>query len=368
MVAIHKDMRILQYQKAVTPPYSRYAVCLPEMFSRLERFLARLLPETILAGLVLFRRRNCYDAVVTAHYRTTIIFGLLCRLFGRRCLHVVKELYLDETVLHARSARVVFRCALRHCDCVITNCSAEIPAYSEFLDLPADRFVFLPWPANIPVSTDAADAGYVFAAGRSFRDWPVLFAVARRFPEATFIVTAESSAIAGLDRPANVQLRCDVPRRTYLELLRGARVVVVPLLPTVRSTGQAVILEAMALAKPVVTAAVPGVLDYVGDGENGLLYEAGNVDSLTEQLDLLLADASLRRRLGRGAVRSVRTTFNKVRYARKMVRLLRGLLRIRQSMPGTAEPPVQVLAARVTVESSAERAESPMQRLPRGMS
>jgi glycosyltransferase involved in cell wall biosynthesis len=344
-------MRILQYQKATTPPYSRYVACLPEMFSRLERFLARLLPEPILAGLVLFRRRNCYDAVVTAHYRTSIIFGLLCRLFGRRCRHVVKELYLDEAVLHARFARSVFRLALRHCECVITNCSAEIPVYSEFLDLPADRFVFLPWPSNLPISTDAPDDGYVYAAGRSFRDWQVVFDAARRFPEATFIVTAESSALAGLDRPNNVRLCCDVPRKKYLELLHGARIVVVPLLPTVRSTGQAVILEAMALGKPIVTAAVPGVLDYLSDGENGLLYEASDVESLTEQLDLLLADGNLRHRLGRGAVRSIRSTFNKVRYSRKMVRLMRDLVRRKpQPVSGAPEPPVQVLAARVAVD------------------
>lgn len=349
-------LRILQAQKAVTSPYREHADDVTEQRSRFERWLHRLLPDTVLTGFELFRRRHRYDAIVTAHYRTSLIFGLLSKLLGRKCLHIVKELYLDEAVLRSRRARWIFGWALSRCDCVITNCSAEIAAYSAFLGLPPERFRFLPWPSNLPVLPDAPDDGYVFAAGRSFRDWPVLFAAARAIPEATFVIVAEAGAIAGLDKPANVRLHCDIPREQYLDLLKGARVVVVPLFPTVRSTGQATILEAMSLGKPIVTARTPGVIDYIRDGQNGLFYEPADNQSLADRLTRLLTDPDLRQKLSQGGMRSVQTQFNKVRYARKMIRLLRNLL-VRRRSPAAVVPneTVEIISARISVEVPTER-------------
>jgi len=353
---------ILQAQKAVTPPYSRYAVDLGRQLSLLERLLAWVLSAEVVAGWALFRRRHRFDVVVTAHYRTSVIFGLLCNLFGRSALHVVKELYLDEAVLQSRLTRWVFRRALKGCDCIITNCSAEIPAYSTFLDLPADRFRFLAWPSNLPIDRAAPDDGYVFAAGRSFRDWATLFAAAREQPEATFVVVAEATAVNGLDRPDNVVLHCDVPRQQYLDLLHGARAVVVPLQPTVRSTGQATILEAMSLGKPILTARTPGVLDYVRAGRNGLFYDAGDSRMLAQQLERLLTDPDLRYRLSRHALRSIEQRFNKARYARRMLRLVRDLVANR---PPETTAPAEVISARVTLDAPGGRSSQLIDRTAR---
>jgi glycosyltransferase involved in cell wall biosynthesis len=289
-----------------------------------ERLLHRACPH-VGAGLSMFLRRNQYDVVVTEHYRTALVFGLLCNLFGRRSRHVVKELYLDDQVLQRPVVRSIFRIGLSRCDCIVSNCSAEIGPYSRFLNLPAERFRFVPWPSNLSPERADSDDGTIFAAGRAFRDWPVLFAAARRIA-ARFVVVAEASAVAGLEKPENVELHCNVPRRRYLDLLRRAQIVLVPLVPTVRSIGQAVILEGMALGKAVLTARVPAVLDYVDHGSNGWLYEAEDGDSLVRQLNRLLAYGELRRRLGEGALESVRNTFNKVHYADRLLALYRELV------------------------------------------
>jgi starch synthase len=59
--------------------------------------------------------------------------------------------------------------------------------------------------------------------------------------------------------------------------------------------------EAMAWGKPVVAAAVGGLLDLVEDGETGLLVPPGEPARLREALERLLADPALRRRLGEQA-------------------------------------------------------------------
>lgn len=56
--------------------------------------------------------------------------------------------------------------------------------------------------------------------------------------------------------------------------------------------------EAMAHGKPVVATAVGGFLDLVVDGETGLLVPPGDPAALRAALERLLADESLRRRLG----------------------------------------------------------------------
>jgi len=62
-----------------------------------------------------------------------------------------------------------------------------------------------------------------------------------------------------------------------------------------------VAMEAMACSRPVVAAHVGGLAEIITDGRNGLLFEAGNYEQLTEKLVALSNDAGLRERLGRQA-------------------------------------------------------------------
>ncbi|MEX2540794.1 MAG: glycosyltransferase [Trueperaceae bacterium] len=63
-----------------------------------------------------------------------------------------------------------------------------------------------------------------------------------------------------------------------------------------------VAMEAMASGVPAVGANAGGIPDVIQHGQNGLLFEPGDLDDLTEKLDLLLRDADLRMRLA-GAAR-----------------------------------------------------------------
>ena len=57
-------------------------------------------------------------------------------------------------------------------------------------------------------------------------------------------------------------------------------------------------LEAGACRKPVVATRVGGIPEVVQDGVNGYLVEPGDVDALTERVSELIADPSLRTRMG----------------------------------------------------------------------
>ena len=66
--------------------------------------------------------------------------------------------------------------------------------------------------------------------------------------------------------------------------------------------------QAMAHGRPVVATSVGGLADAIVDGETGLLVRPGDVPALRAALEKLLADASLRDRLGTaGRARAVET-------------------------------------------------------------
>ncbi len=70
------------------------------------------------------------------------------------------------------------------------------------------------------------------------------------------------------------------------------------------------VLDAWAYGLPVVTTPVGGIPDIVIDGENGLLFSPGDVETLVTQLNRLIEDADLRNMLKGKSEKLALTTFN----------------------------------------------------------
>ena len=73
------------------------------------------------------------------------------------------------------------------------------------------------------------------------------------------------------------------------------------LLPSEQESFGLAALEAMACEVPVIASRVGGVPEVVNDGETGFLSEVGDIDKMAEDAARLLADADLRRNMGRRA-------------------------------------------------------------------
>ena len=70
------------------------------------------------------------------------------------------------------------------------------------------------------------------------------------------------------------------------------------------------LLEYMAMGRAVAAPRLEGIADLVDDGDNGLLFAAGDARSLQATLGRLMNDAALRLRLGRAARRKVEDRLN----------------------------------------------------------
>ncbi len=82
-----------------------------------------------------------------------------------------------------------------------------------------------------------------------------------------------------------------------------------------------VLMEAMAVELPVVSTAISGIPELIRSGHDGVLVPERDVDGLAGALERLLADATLRRRLGENARATVLEKFNSAANARSLAEL-----------------------------------------------
>lgn len=87
-----------------------------------------------------------------------------------------------------------------------------------------------------------------------------------------------------------------------------------------------VVLEAMAMSRPVIATAIGGSLDQVVDGKTGFLVPPGDADALAAKLEVLLRDYSLREQMGLAARRRLEECFSIDQMVEKLLAVYREAL------------------------------------------
>lgn len=259
----------------------------------------------------LFRASGAYDLVITLGVRESMAYGLLCLLAGRDPKQIMTEVFIDEprntpawlvkTWLYRRLARRSLG--------ILTNSTGEIATMSERYRLPKERFRFVPLNSTLAdAGRSDADDGYLLSAGRTLRDYPTLVRAAATLDTPVRIVCGHDDVFPE-PLPPHVLVERELAFADYVRRIARCTLLVVPLHPTGRATGQVVMLDAMAMGKPVIATRTPGTVDYIRHGENGWLVEPGDADGLARAIATLLADPALRRRLGDQALADVHASY-----------------------------------------------------------
>ncbi|MGH2514464.1 MAG: glycosyltransferase family 4 protein [Ktedonobacterales bacterium] len=267
--------------------------------TRLGRLIARAAGIRPALAWTAFRRRRAYDVLYTDGENVGLPLALLLTL--RRAhpgqpRHVMLTHYLST-----RPKRILFRLgAGAHIDTLIVHSSAQRQLAITTLRMPPARVALLPYFADatfwhpltssssmlnppsspLPLPSDPSISvvlnytpPIVCAVGLEFRDYDTLAQAARGLHAYVRIAAASTwshhSAFTGtpnLPRNVTVQSYTYLPLR---DLYAAARVVAVPLHEVDNQAGITVILEAMAMGKPVVVTATRGQTDVVRDRRNG---------------------------------------------------------------------------------------------------
>ena len=261
-----------------------------------------------LQAILLWARQGHYDVILTMGARESLIYGLLCLLTGRRSKQVMTEVFVDDENAKNpfwRLKTALYRLISKRAIGILTNSSSEIETLSKRLLVSSEIIRYVPMHTNIlqPEYCDRTE-DFVLTAGYTRRDYPTLLNAAPDIG-ARIVIICSQTDLQTVSIPGNVTILRDLPRHTYLDYLRRAAVVVLPLQPTERSTGQVVLLEAMALGKPVVATRTPGTLDHIRHGENGLFVPPHDGTSLAREVHSLLENPTTAARLGRQAFEDI---------------------------------------------------------------
>jgi glycosyltransferase involved in cell wall biosynthesis len=233
------------------------------------RLLAAAVGPNLTQAWLAFTRRRAYDVIVTDGEHIGIPLALLLKVArDRGTTHI--------TIGHRLSSpkkRPFFRWlkVQSHMHRIVIHSSRQRELAIADLGIPADQLQLVPYQVDADFwrPQPVAELRLVVSAGLEHRDYPTLFRAVGRLDAAVVVGAASHysrsrNSAADAEPPANVQVggfRYVALRDLYAQ----AAVVVVPLDDVDFQAGVTTILEAMAMAKPVVVTETYGGGDIILD-------------------------------------------------------------------------------------------------------
>jgi glycosyltransferase involved in cell wall biosynthesis len=270
------------------------------------------------------------DVVVMASHIEAWAFGALRLLRRRRMPSLV---LLGFIFTQRRSSltnllrRLYFRLVFSFIDQAICHSPLEVERYTDLFRGCRARFVFIPYGLHIvgrEIPTRSAATRtlqpYVFSAGRSGRDYPTLFAAFRSLSYHLHVACDSEAALGTDPPPSNATVLRNCYDDSYVNELRNASVVVIPLSVTDVSAGQMVLIEAMAYAKPVVITRTPTVSAYATDEIDALLVDRGDTSGLRQAITRIMSDPGLASQLSRNALEAYEAKYCMKAYVRNLLK------------------------------------------------
>jgi glycosyltransferase involved in cell wall biosynthesis len=190
------------------------------------------------------------------------------------------------------------------------------------------NYVYVPIPADgafEDVVPHREEDPYVFSGGGTLRDFGSLLAAVEGTDVSVIVVTHSPETLDVAAPPPNCRVLFTMPLQQFLSYAAGSLFVVVPLRGADTPHGHTTIAQALSLGKAVITTREAAVADYVRDGVEGVLVDAGDVDGYRDAILRLRVDEDLRRSCEQAALERA-PEFSYAAFARSIVALCRDVL------------------------------------------
>ena len=247
-------------------------------------------------------KREHKDAVISIGPSNSCYVEALAQLGRARVPHLAWGFNFTDLPIGARAKWA--RHLLRSVDQFVVFSTAERYLYSEFFQVPVERFHFVRWGVNAPITEPGPrtiNQRYVVALGGEARDYATLCAAASRLPSLRFVLIVRPNSLANITVPQNVTVFVNLPTAEAWTLVWHADVAVVPLRNDRTPNGHVTLVGGMHLGKAQVVTDSTGVYDYVNDEQNALLAAAQDAKALGLAIERLFDDDVLRCRIGAAA-------------------------------------------------------------------
>ena len=222
-----------------------------------------------------------------------LIFAFYCRLF-----HVKKVNSLTAmTFIYKKKKGVIGIIYHKFIKYIVTSeyidiftCTAdkERELYSTLFNVDIEKFVFVPWGGVLDHSKDVDEdelrkQDYLFAPGRSNRDWEFLInsLIGTKYNLKIACDELENKIID------NIEIYNNIHENTMWRYLKNCFCIVISIKNTSISAGQTVLIQAMQFKKPLIITKSEGLTDdYIIDGYNGIVINKSK-DELIRAVDKL---------------------------------------------------------------------------------
>ncbi len=239
---------------------------------------------------------------------------------------------LPERLARLRGRRMesLYASSLTEASTVVTYSEYEAEALLEWTAAHGRkaRVEFVPFGVDTKLLVPSAEPkvdDVVSVGADPHRDFELLLRVAEAQPGISFrIVAAADRAKSLVHVPPNVTVELDLPFSEMLVRLRGARAVALPVRDNSYSGATTVLLQAMALAKPVVVTGTKAITRGYGlvDGENCRLVPPGDAVAFELALTEVLRDERGARALGARARLTAEAELTWAQYVERLATIL----------------------------------------------
>jgi glycosyltransferase involved in cell wall biosynthesis len=239
---------------------------------------------------------------------------------------------LPERLEQVQGMRVrrLYAEALRGTHTILAYAQSEAESIREWIGHGGPNVRFVPFGVDIsmfrPEPNRRPEFDVLSVGADPRRDFDLLLTVAGRHSDLSFLIVASGEHARSLTaRPANVSVETDIPLATVRERLAAAGVVALPVRDNSYSGATTVLLQAMAMAKPVVVSRTQAISNgyELEDGVNCRLVDPGDADALEQAIVETTTGADAGRSLGTRARKTVERSFSWERYTNTLWEILR---------------------------------------------
>ncbi|OYX87088.1 MAG: hypothetical protein B7Y75_02605 [Azorhizobium sp. 35-67-5] len=267
-----------------------------------------------------FRRLGGRDDAVLvvngdAHTVMQLVLARRLGLCPHRPIVAIDLIFRRPSTFKSRASHIFKRRPLSGADLYI-NFFRDTRGLADIYGIPPERCAYVPFKVNLDpsdVATAVRSEDYVLTFGRSMRDFDTFFAAMERLPLPGAIPEVDPAALVAhgarftrpLDAlPENVRrLSDDGSSRAQLDMLRGAKLVVIPVVKaSFVASGISTALNAMALGKCVIGSAGPGMTDIFT--EEIIAVPPEDAAALAEAIRRAWTDDALRTRTAAAGLRT----------------------------------------------------------------
>jgi len=238
------------------------------------------------------------DCIVTCFPHLALATAALLPFTGRSGTRLVAWNFNLGSLPGGRKRLLAGR-ILRRTDRFIVHARAEISNYARWLGVEEEKFRFVPLqrgkigelkPSPIPPP-------YIVSMGSANRDYRTLVDAVLGTGIKTVIISKKGEISRLPDHPDLVKLT-DLTPEECNSILSGSKLNVVPIASTQTASGQVSFVTSLRMGIPTIVTRCVGTVDYIRDGETGLLVAPGDAAALRQAIESIWRNEVLRSRIG----------------------------------------------------------------------